>query len=96
MAKPHTHCNLPLIGKDKLTEDAPEAPTKNNGTLTPIFAIFYILTSMLAQIPTSIQASTPASGPPDMYINIDLQKATKLALELFIKSQKYGQANWAS
>ena len=67
--------------------NAGKASTNGSGTseLTP--AVFHA--------PTPAFASAP--GPPGRYTNEDLQKATKLALELFVKGQKYGQlqANFA-
>ena len=71
--------NPPLTGEDELAGDAPEAPTK--GSSTP--------TSAPAQVPTS------APGPTGMYTDVDLQRATRLALESFVKGQEHGWANSA-
>ena len=46
-------------------------------------------TLALAQAPAPVSASAPSS--PGRYTDKDLQKATKLALELFVKGQEYGQ-----
>lgn len=48
------------------------APTKDSNISTSIFIAFYI----------SILIFT--SNPPDIYIDIDLQRIIKLALELYI------------
>lgn len=66
--------NPPLTGEDELAGDAPEAPTK--GSSTP--------TSAPAQVPTSVP------GPTGMYTDVDLQRATRLALESFVKGQEHG------
>ena len=60
----------------------------NSGTLKPTPAV------SRAFIPAS--ASIP--GPPGRYTDEDLQRATKLALELFVKGQEHDQfwANTAS
>ena len=87
MAGPYTCCgywsNLLPTGKDELAKDAPRAPTKSSDIRTRIFAVS--------------RASTPAltPGSSDRYTDEDLQRATKLALESFAKSHKYGQANSA-
>lgn len=70
--------NPPPISKNELAEDAPGAPTEGSSTPTPSPAISPALT------PVPAQAPTPAPGLPGMYTNIDLQKATRLALELFV------------
>ena len=57
------------------------APTNNSGTPKSIPAIF--------RAPTPIFVS--ALGLLRRYTDEDLQKVTKLALESFIKSEKYGQ-----
>ena len=56
-------------------------PTDSSGTPEPTPAIF--------RAPTPAPAS--ASGPPGRYTDEDLQKATKLALESFVKGQEHGQ-----
>ena len=81
MTKSHICCN------------AGKALIDNSGTskLTP--TIFCAPTPAPPQAP----APAPASvlGPPGRYTDKDLQKATKLALELFVKGQEHGQANSA-
>ena len=83
MAGPRTRRYPPLSGKDELGE----APTKGNST----FAVSRTPTPALAQAlaPTSAPASAPS--PPERYTDEDLQRATKLALELFVKGQEHGQ-----
>ena len=69
------------------------APTNDSGTpkLTPAIS--------RTPTPAPAQAQAPASasvlGLPGRYTDKDLQRATKLALELFVKGHKYGQANSA-
>lgn len=70
--------NFLLTGKN---EFAKRASTKNNSTLTFIPTVFYNSTFTLAQ--------TLAPDPLGIYINLDLRKAIILALELWIKGQKY-------
>ena len=57
------------------------APTDGSGTSEPTRAVFCD--------PTSAPASAP--GLPGRYTDKDLQGATKLALELFVKGQEHGQ-----
>ena len=61
------------------------APTDDSGTPVP--------TPAVSRAPTPAPASVP--GPPGRYTDEDLQRATKLALELFVKGQEHGQANSA-
>ena len=83
MAGPRTRRNPPLGGKDELAG----APTEGNSTL----AVSRAPNPAPAQAPapTSAPASTP--GPPGRYTDKDLQRATKLALKSFVKSQEHGQ-----
>ena len=60
--------------------NAGRAPTNDNGTLVPMPAVFCALTSAPASAP----------GLPERYTDEDLQRATKLALELFVKGEEYG------
>lgn len=69
--------NPPLTDKDELAGGAPRASNNDSGTSFPIPAASYTLTFILAL------------GLPDIYTNVDLQRATRLALKLFIKSQKH-------
>lgn len=85
MAKPWTRCNFTFVSKDELTGDILEAHTRNSGIFTLISIVFCAFTLALAQTPTLIP------GLSSIYLNLNLQKATKLALELFIKSQEYEQ-----
>ena len=81
MASLCTRRNPPFSGKDKLVG----ALTKGNSIPT----VFRASTLALVQAPapTLTSASAPASapGPLRRYIDKELQRATKLALELFIK-----------
>ena len=82
------------------------APTNDSGTRKPTSAVSCTPTSAPAQAlaPAQAPALTPAlafasvSGQPERYTDKDLQRATKLALELFVKGQEHGQlqANSAS
>lgn len=63
-----------FINKDELIR---KIFTKNNSTLTLIFATSLIFIFFL----------TP--GLPNIYININLQKTFKLALKSFIKNQEH-------
>ena len=63
----------------------------NSGTPVPTPAVSRPPTRASAQTP----ASAPVPGPPGRYTDVDLQRAIKLALELFVKGQLHGQANSA-
>ena len=65
------------------------APTNNNGTSKPTPAIFCASTLTPAQV--SVPTPTLALDLLGRYMDKNLQKATKLALELFVKGQEYGQ-----
>ena len=83
--------NPPPAGKDELAEAARGAPTNDSGTLSHIPAVLHV--------------STPAPAPPlapgklvAKYTNTNLQRATKLALKLFVQGQQQAQsliAPWA-
>lgn len=77
--------NLTLTSKDKLDEDALRAPTKSRGTFT--------FTSTVSQASTPISVPVPAPILLGIYTNVNLQKTTKMILELFVESQKQGQVN---
>ena len=83
MAGPRTYCNLLFSGKDKLTG----ALTKGNSTSAVSCAPTFALAQTHASTPTP--ASTP--GLLGRYTDKDLQKAIKLAIELFVKGQEYHQ-----
>ena len=78
MARPHTYqsfCRNPLpIGNNEL---AGATSTKRNGTLTPTFIMSHVPTPA----PAPLLASTKVMAK---YTNADLQRATKLALKLFV------------
>ena len=87
----------------RIRRNAGGAPTDDSGTPVPTPAVSRAPTPAPAQSPVPIKASAPAQtfaftpapasvpGPPGRYTDENLQKATKLALELFVKGQKYGQ-----
>lgn len=65
------------IGKNELTKYASGARTNSSGIFCPTPAAFYAPTSTLAL------------GLSDIHIDMDLQIANRLGLELFIKGQEY-------
>lgn len=75
MARLCTYRNLVFANKNKFSR---KITTKN---------IILISISIVLRLSTPIFAF--ASGLQNIYIDINLQKATKLALELFILGQKY-------
>ena len=81
MTGPRTRRNPLLGGKNELAG----APIEGNSTSA----------ISCASIFAPILAPALASGPPKRYTDKNLQRATKLALELFVKGQKHGQANSA-
>lgn len=72
---------FPNISKNKPIRNALEAFTNNNNTFSLISIAFYIFIPIL----------TLNLGLLNIYTNVNLQKTIRLALELFFKSQKYGQ-----
>ena len=82
MAGPHTRRNTSGI------------PTNDSSILVPIPAVSRVYTPAPAQTSTPAPASVP--GPLGRYTNEDLQRATKLALKLFVKGQKYNQLQASS
>ena len=88
MAGPRTRRNPRrnphLGGEDELTGSPPGAPTKGSNTPTLFPPVSWV------QTPVDTLAPTPAP-PRGMYTNVDLQRATKLALELFIQGQVHAQ-----
>ena len=73
------------------------APTNDGGTPVPTPAVSRASTPAPAQGSAPTPASASAPSPPRRYTDEDLQRATKLALESFVKGQEYGQlqANFA-
>ena len=69
--------NPPPGGEDELAEGPPETLNKGSNTPTPSLLLSRV------QTPADVSAPTPAS-PRDMYTDTNLQRATKLGLELFI------------
>ena len=80
MAGPRTWRNLPPASKDELAERA-----FSEGSDTSTSPSAASRASILAP------ASASAPGPPGKYMDEDLRRATKLALELFVRGQEYGQ-----
>ena len=89
MAGPRTCCNLLPTNENKLARNALGALTEDSSTPTPTLVASRAPTPVSVPAPTSAQASIP--GLPGLYTYADLQKAIKLALELFVKNQEYGQ-----
>ena len=77
MAKPCTRYNT---GGDS---------TNDSDILNFKFVIF--CASNFAPAQALILALAPAAGPLGRYMNKNLQKAAKLALELFVKGQEHSQ-----
>ena len=81
MAGPRARRNPPPpAGEDEL---AGEAPTDGSGIPVPTPAVSRVPTLAPAGAPAPAQI--PAPGPPVRYTNEDLQRATKLALESFVR-----------
>lgn len=81
MASSYICCNLLFVNKDELAE---RALTKSSIFIpTPIAC----KTSILAHAPVF----APVPGLLGMYINLDLQKVTKLVCKSFVQGQKYKQ-----
>lgn len=76
MAGPRTWRNPSPVGKDKL---ARKTPSKGSGIPTSTPTVF------CASISAPTQDPAPAPGLPGIYTHVDLQRATKLALKLFVK-----------
>ena len=90
MAGPRTRRNPPLGGEDELAG----APTEGNSTPSPSPVVSQAPAPAQASAPTLAPASAP--GPPGRYTDEDLQRATKLALESFVKGQEHGQLQASS
>ena len=80
MVGPRTQYNPPFAGKDKLVR---KASFKSSGMSTLIFAV--------SRAFTPVFAPAFALGLSDRYMDKDLQRITKLALESFVQGQEYGQ-----
>lgn len=76
MTGSYTCCNLAPVGEDELTKSI-----LIEGSNTSIFS----LAICQSQTPTPTQAPIPTPGPPSIYNDVNLKKATRLALKLFIK-----------
>ena len=82
-------CWNPLLAdEDELARAAPRAPSNDSGTLSHTPAMLRILTPApaLSLAPAKLVAK---------YTNTDLQRATKLALELFVQGQQQAQSQIA-
>lgn len=106
----HTCRNFTLDREDKLIGGIP-TKDNNLFTFSLAISWAQILafaqTSTLIQAPALAQALTPAyvfapaqasalaPGPLCIYINVHLHKTIRLALELFVKGEKYEKANFA-
>ena len=68
-------------------------PTNNSNTPKPIFAVSYalIFVPVHASALTLVLAFASILSLLNKYTDEDLQRATKLALQLFVKNQKHGQ-----
>ena len=69
------------MARSRTRRNAGGASTNSSDTLKPTPAVYHTPTLALAS----------ASGLPERYTDKDLQRATKLALELFVKDQEHGQ-----
>lgn len=74
IVRPHTCCNLLFNGKNKLIKDILKALTIYNNTLTFKSAVLQVFTSNFAF----------TLGLTNLYIDVNLKKATRLAIKLFI------------
>ena len=85
------------MAKPRTRHNAGGAPTNDNDTPKPTPAVSRALTPAPAQAlaPTPAPVSSSVPGPPGRYTDKNLQRATKLALKLFVKGQEHGQANSA-
>lgn len=89
MARPYTCHNTGrfFIDNRSTIVSIPAISRTSTLTLTEVFALTE--TFILAQ--TSVSAQILAPGLLEMYINENLQRTTKLALESFVQGQKHGQ-----
>ena len=71
--------------------NAGRASTNDSGTPEPIAAVFRAFIPAPAQAPAPTPVPASAAGPSGRYTDKDLQRATQLALELFVKGQEHGQ-----
>lgn len=71
----HICCNFALVEEDKFVKSV---SIKDNNTFSPFLAIFQ------GQTLTFMQAYIPIPSALKLYIDVNLQKTTKLALESFI------------
>lgn len=91
MAGPCTCHNSPPTSDNELAINALKAPTKSSGTPTPTRAVSCVPTLAPAQVFAPAQALAPVPDPPGSYTDEDLQRATKLAVNLYNKGQEHGQ-----
>ena len=76
-----------------IRRNAGGAHTNDSGTPKLTIAVSRIPTPAMAQAPapTPVPALASVSGPPGRYMDENLQRATKLALKLFVKGQEHDQ-----
>ena len=80
--------NPPPVSQDELAGAAPGALTNDSGTFSYTLAV--------SRVPTPAPAPPPAPAKlVAKYTNADLQRATKLALKLFIQGQQQAQSQMA-
>lgn len=84
MTKSRTCCNLTSICKDKFAKNALKAFIKGSNTLTSILAISCTSISILTKALAMVLTFVLILGSLGLYTDVDLQKAIKLALKLFI------------
>ena len=71
------------MAEPRTRRNASGVPTDDSGTLDA--------TPAISCAPTFASAPASVPGPLKRYMDEDLQRTTKLALELFVKGQEHGQ-----
>ena len=83
------------MARPRTRRNAGGASIDDSGTPVSTPAIICALTPAPAQTHAPAQALAPAPtsvpGPSGRYMDEELQRATKLAIELFVKGQEHGQ-----
>ena len=80
----------------RIRRNAGGAPTNDSGTPASTPALAQTPVSTETPAPTQAFALASVPGPPGRYTDEDLQRATKLALESFVKGQEHGQLQASS
>lgn len=88
MASLCIHCNSVLVKENKV---AGGVFTKSSNILIFFLAQILALTQVSATTQVYAPVSTFVLSPSTIYIDVDLQKTTRLTLEFFIKRHEYGQ-----